>query len=107
MSSEKSRRVFDLLGICIKAGKAVKGFDSVIDAVKNGIACCVLTACDASGKTVKEIAFYCDKYGVKLLETGLSKADMGRLFHKDTAAAAVTDNGFARGFEKILLDLSQ
>lgn len=108
MSSVQSRRVFDLLGICIKAGKAVKGFDSVIDTVKSETACCVLTACDASDKTVKEVAFYCDKHSVKLLKTGLTKADMGRLFHKDTAAvAAVTDKGFAGGFEKILLDNPQ
>lgn len=107
MSSVQSRRIFDLLGICIKAGKAVKGFDSAIDAVKTGKAYCILTASDASDKTVKEIAFFCEKYGAKLLMTGLCKSDMGRLFHKDTAVIAVTDKGFARGFEKILSDIPQ
>ena len=107
MNSVQDRRIFDLLGICIKAGKAVKGFDSACEAVKTGKAYCVLTASDASDKTAKEVAFCCGKYGVKLLATGLSKSDMGRLFHKDTAVAAVIDKGFADGFERILLNNPQ
>ena len=36
MNSEKKRKTADLLTICIKAGKTVKGFDSSMDAVKEG-----------------------------------------------------------------------
>ena len=50
MSSEKKRKTADLLTICLKAGKSVKGFDSSMDAVKDGKAFCVLTASDASAK---------------------------------------------------------
>ncbi|MCR4796714.1 MULTISPECIES: L7Ae/L30e/S12e/Gadd45 family ribosomal protein [Ruminococcus] len=104
MSSEKSRRTANLLGICIRAGKTVKGFDSAVEAVKNGIAFCLLTASDASEKTVKEVRFYCEKYGVKALATEMRKADIGRLCGKETAVIAVTDKGFADGFERIISD---
>lgn len=50
MSLEKKRRTADLLTICFKAGKAVKGFDSAVEAVKSSTAKCVITASDASGK---------------------------------------------------------
>ena len=96
------KKTADLLSICIKAGKTVRGFDSVCGAIENGAAACVLTASDASEKTVKESAFRCGKYGVPLIRTALSKDDMARLFGKSTAVIAVADKGFAEGFAKIV-----
>ncbi|MCM1505865.1 MAG: ribosomal L7Ae/L30e/S12e/Gadd45 family protein [Ruminococcus flavefaciens] len=96
-----SKKTANLLTICIKAGKTVKGFDSACDTVKNGTAYCILTASDASEKTVKEMDFICRKYSVKLIKTELSKEDMGRLCGKVTAVIAVCDKGFADGFIKI------
>jgi ribosomal protein L7Ae-like RNA K-turn-binding protein len=107
MSSEKNRRTINLLGICLRAGKAVKGFDSAVEAAKNGMAHCILTASDASEKTVKETVFYCEKYGIKHFRTEASKYDIGRLCGKETGVVAVTDKGFADGFEKIISDVSQ
>ena len=107
MSSEKNRRTANLLGICIKAGKTVKGFDSAVEAVRNGTAHCVLTAADSSEKTVKEVSFHCGKHGVRHLRTELSKFDIGRLCGKETGVIAVTDEGFADGFENIISDGSQ
>jgi len=91
----------NLLSVCIKAGKTVKGFDSVCDAVKNGRAFCVLISSDASEKTVKEVNFVCTEYGVPVIETGLSKEQTGRLFSKNVAVTAVCDKNFADGFMKI------
>ena len=102
MNSGKKQKTADLLSICIKAGKTVKGFDSVSESVRKKIACTVLTACDASEKTVKEVNFICGKYGVPVFSTELSKAEIGRYCGKDTAVMAVCDIGFAKGFEKIL-----
>ena len=108
MSSEKNRRIINLLGIFIRAGKVVKGFDSSLEAAENGTAACLLTASDASPKTVKEVRYYCEKYAVRHLEADISKFDIGRLCGKETAVIAVTDKGFADGFEKIVLsDISQ
>ncbi|WP_297961225.1 ribosomal L7Ae/L30e/S12e/Gadd45 family protein [uncultured Ruminococcus sp.] len=107
MSSEKNRRTANLLGICIKAGKTVKGFDSAVEAIKNGTVHCVLTAADSSEKTVKEADYYCGKFSVRHFRTELSKFDIGRLCGKETAVIAVTDKGFADGFERIISDGSQ
>lgn len=101
MNSEKKRKTADLLTICNKAGKTVKGFDSVSEAVKNGKVFCVLTACDASAKTVKEAAFICERYEVQLIGTELTKDELGKFCGKQTAVIAVTDNGFADGFGRI------
>ena len=102
MSSEKKRKTSDLLTICLKAGKSVKGFDSSMDAVKNGKAFCVLTASDASAKTVKEVNFVCGRYEVPAYATELEKTEIARLCGKETAVIAVCDRGFAAGFEKII-----
>lgn len=98
LSAQKTR---NLLGICIKAGKTVKGFDSVCESVRSGKAKCVLTAADASEKTVKETAFICGKYGVPHLSTELTKEDIGRLCGKNTAVIASQDEGFAKAFVKM------
>ena len=102
MSSDRKQKTPDLLTICNKAGKTVKGFDSVCAAVAEGKAFCVLTAADASAKTRKEAAFVCGKYGVTLLDTELTKDDTARLCGKASAVIAVCDKGFAGGFEKII-----
>lgn len=102
MSLDKKRKTADLLGICLKAGKAVKGFDSACDAVKNGSAACILTASDASAKTVKEAEFIGGKYSVPVLMTELSKAELGMLCGKETAVLAVCDKGFAGAFAKMI-----
>ncbi|MCM1313966.1 MAG: ribosomal L7Ae/L30e/S12e/Gadd45 family protein [Prevotella sp.] len=96
-----SKKTANLLTICIKAGKAVKGFDSACDAVRNGTAYCVLTASDASEKTVKETEFICNKYSVPVLKTELSKEEIVSLCGKVTAIIAICDKGFADGFVKI------
>lgn len=101
MNSDKKQKTADLLSICIKAGKTVKGFDSVKEAVENGKAFAVLTAADASEKTVKEIRFVCGKYGIPVIVTELEKAEIGRYCGKETAVLAICDNGFAGGFLKI------
>lgn len=102
MNLEKNRKTADLLTVCFKAGKAVKGFDPVIEALKKGAVFCVITASDASAKTVKEAEFYCGRYGAEHLHSGISKEDIKKLSGKPTAVIAVCDRGFADGFAKIL-----
>lgn len=98
MSSEQKQKVINLLTVCIKAGKTVNGFDSVCDAIKEGSVCCVMTASDASEKTVKETAFICGKFNVPLIRTVLTKEEIGRFAGKQTAVTAVCDKGFAARF---------
>ena len=99
--SSKKQKTADLLTICIKAGKAIKGFDSAKEAVMNNKAYCILTASDASPKTIKEISFFSERNNVPVIVTELEKSDIGRLSGKDTAVIAVCDKGFSEGFSKI------
>ncbi len=101
MSLQQKRKTADLLSVCFKAGRAVKGFDSMKEAVLSGKVFCVLTAADASEKTVKEARFVCGRAGIPVFVTELEKAEIGRLCGKETAVVAVCDKGFAGGFEKI------
>lgn len=96
-----SRKTANLLTMCIKAGKIIKGFDSVCDAIKNNMAYCILTASDASEKTIKEISFVCEKYSIPLIKTELSKDELSHICGKVTAVIAVCDKGFSDGFSKI------
>lgn len=102
MNSEKTRKTADLLTVCFKAGKAVKGFDPAVESLKKGSAFCVITASDASAKTIKEAEFYCGRYGAAHLRSGLSKDDIKKLSGKSAAVIAVCDRGFAEGFAKLL-----
>lgn len=102
MNSEKNRKTADLLTVCFKAGKAVKGFDPAVEALKKGEAFCVITAADASAKTIKEAEFYCGRYNAEHFRSGLSKDDIKKLSGKSAAVIAVCDKGFAEGFAKFL-----
>lgn len=102
MNSEKNRKTADLLTVCFKAGKAVKGFDPAVEALKKGSAYCIITASNASAKTIKEIGFYCGRYKAVHLPSELSKEDIERLSGKAAAVIAVCDKGFADGFAKLL-----
>lgn len=101
MNSEKKQKTADLLTICIKAGRVVKGFDSSKEAVESGKAFAVLTAADASEKTIKEVRFVCGKYNIPVIVTELEKSEIGRYCGKETAVLAICDKGFAGGFLKI------
>lgn len=102
MSSEKKRKLINLLTICIKSGMAAKGFDAVCEALKGGKAFCVMTASDASGKTVKETAYMCKKYGADLIKTEITKEELGKhTGGKNTAVVAVIGSGFAKSFREI------
>ncbi len=101
MSSEKKQKTINLLTICIKAGKTVKGFDSVCGELSKNKIYCVICACDASDKTVKEVEFMCCKYNASAVRTDISKEEFGKFFGKQTAVIGICDKGFADGFIKL------
>lgn len=101
------QKIINLLTVCIKAGKVVKGFDSVCGEIKKGNVSCVMTAADISPKSLKETAFICGKFGVKLLETPLTKETIGLISGKQAAVIAVCDPGFARKFVQLSMENSQ
>lgn len=98
MSLERKQKIINLLTICVKAGKIVKGYDSVCEAMGEKSVYCVMTAADISARTLKETAFMCGKYNVPLIAVELTKEETGYYIGKTTAVLAVCDKGFAEKF---------
>ncbi len=57
-------KVLTLLGFAAKAGKLSFGMNATVFSVKSKKAKAVFVASDISAKSRKEVAFYCDKFGV-------------------------------------------
>ncbi|MBQ3816950.1 MAG: ribosomal L7Ae/L30e/S12e/Gadd45 family protein [Clostridia bacterium] len=90
-------KILTLLGFATKAGRLSFGFNSAMDSVKAGKAKLVVTACDLSEKTSKEVNFYCDKNFVKVLR--LSTADIQTVSEavgRKCGIVSVNDSGFAQ-----------
>ena len=95
-------KVLSLLGIAQKAGKVVSGEFSVEKAVKEGKACLVLVAGDASDNTKKMFRNMCSYYKVPLYVHS-AKETLGHCIGKQfRASLAVTDVGFANALNKQL-----
>ncbi len=91
----KPDKVLSLLGLSVKAGKAVSGEFSVEEAVKRHKAKAVVIASDASGNTQKKFKDKCSFYNVPVFIYG-TRESLGHAMGKgDRAVAAVVDKGFA------------
>lgn len=90
-----------LLGMCRRSGRLVTGFDAVV-ALKGERGALLMTAADASQRTVKELLFRAD--AVPVYRLPLSKDEVARAIgsQKPVAVLATADEGFA----KALLPLS-
>ncbi len=89
-------KFFNLITMCIKAGKLLMGFDISMDAVKNGNVFLVMTASDISQKTLKEVRFVCEKNkSVKLAELPFSIDELSMSIGRKAGVVAVCDKGFA------------
>lgn len=87
--------LFQALSLCRKAGKLVMGFDAVEDAAVKGMAWLVLTAADASPKTVQRMARNVGDL-VDVLPTPLTMDRLAPLGRRPVAVFAVTDRNLAR-----------
>ncbi len=95
-------KVLSLLGIAQKAGRVVSGEFSVEKAVKEGKACLVLVAKDASDNTKKMFCNMCSYYEVPVYVHS-EKETLGHCIGKQfRASLAVTDVGFANALKKQL-----
>lgn len=83
------------LGLCRKAGLMIFGFDAVCEEIKkpgNKVAG-VVTASDLSEKTLKEVKFICDKYGVTVYTCAAGMDQIKSVLGKRTGVIAITDKG--------------
>lgn len=88
-------RFLSTLGLCRRAGKMIYGFDPVCEEIKRekSKVCGVALAKDISEKTLKEITFICDKYGVKLFKADADMDQIKAVLGKRTGIIAILDEG--------------
>ncbi len=90
-----------MLGLCIRARRAVCGTVNVCEALKAGKAVLVVTACDNSAATDKRLCDRTSFYGVKIIKTTLTATEIGAATGKGpTAAMAITEPSMASAVEQ-------
>lgn len=101
-------KFFNLLTMCIKAGKLLRGFDVSKEAVLGGEAVCIMTAAGISPKTLKEVNFICEKKkGVKVIELPFDMETIEINIGKKVGVMAVCDKGFAKKFSEYVDAISE
>ena len=101
MGSTPKERLLGMLGLCIRARRAVCGTVNVCEALKAGKAVLVVTASDNSAATDKRLSDRTAFYNVKLIKTDLTSAEIGAATGKSLVAAmAITEASMASAVEK-------
>ena len=94
MSEDK--KVYQSLGLAVKAGQAASGAFACEEAVRKRKALLLILAGDASAVTKKKFSNMAAYYGIPLVEFG-SMSELGKAMGKDErAVAVVTGTGFAQ-----------
>lgn len=87
--------LFQAVSLCRKAGQLTMGFDAVEEAVVKGKAWLVLTASDASPKTVQRMKNAVGDL-VDVLPMPLTQDQLSAVCHRAVAVYAVTDRNLAK-----------
>ena len=90
-------RLYNAIGLCMKAGKAQSGAFAAEKAIKGGKAKLVLLETAASDATKAQYAAWCEANGVPLLLTDTVGEAIGK---PGRIMMAVTDNAFKTMIEK-------
>ncbi len=103
----KQNKVESLLGLCTRSRNLASGEFAAEGAVKDGSACLVIVATDASANTKKLFRDKCSFYEVPCYEYG-TKESLGHAIGKEIRASiAVLDEGFAKSIIKHLESLDK
>ena len=101
MGNTPKERFLGMLGLCIRARRAVCGTVNVCETLKAGKAVLVITASDNSAATEKRLFDRAGFYKVKIIKTNLTSAEIGAATGKSLVAAmAITDVSMASAVEK-------
>ncbi|MBQ2669055.1 MAG: ribosomal L7Ae/L30e/S12e/Gadd45 family protein [Clostridia bacterium] len=95
-------KALSLMGLARRAGKLTWGYDTVVEAVKNGEARLVVTAGDISEKTKKNARFEAEKRQVPYAETAFPMEELSAAIGKKTGVLAICDDGFAKKLQQEL-----
>lgn len=94
--------VWRLLGLAIRAGRAVAGTEAAEKAIRRKRACLILLAEDTAENTSRQILKQCQQSAVQCRRFG-SKSELGHWTgSEERAVAAVIDPGFARKLEQLI-----
>ena len=101
MGNTPKERLLGMLGLCIRARRAVCGTVNVCEALKAGKVKLVVTASDNSAATEKRLFDRAGFYKVKIIKTNLTSAEIGAATGKSLVAAmAINDESMAAAVEK-------
>jgi len=93
-----------MLGICKKAGKLAEGFDPVAELAKKSGARLILTACDLSPKSLKEIARVASMNTVEHMGLSVTMDEIWQGLGRRSGILAVADEGLAESVKKAAED---
>ena len=97
-----SKKVYSMLGLCMRAGKLKSGEFAVLEAIRSKDAEIVIVSEDASDNTRKKFVDKCSFYKVPIVIFG-DKEQLGHAIGKDVRTSlAITDKGFAQSLRKNL-----
>lgn len=95
-------KVLSLLGLSTRSGKLVSGEFMTEKAVKQGDACLVIVAVDASENTRKKFKNMCNFYEVPIRFYG-KKEELGHAIGKEMRTSiGICDEGFSNSIIKLL-----
>ena len=93
-----TNKILTLLGFASKAGKLSYGMDASVESIKKSKSKLIITACDISVKSLKEINFHAQKNNVRVVT--LEDCNIETLSHavgKKCGMLSVNDIGFRDG----------
>lgn len=99
------RKLLNMLGLAMKAGRLAFGTDRVTDAVRSGRSVrLVITASDISDNTGKRVRNCCEYYQTECLGSEATGEEIGRAIGKlcEISTVAVLDRHFAEAVAKLL-----
>ena len=93
-------KALQMLSLAQRAGKVASGEFKTENSVRDGSACLVIVAADASDNTKKKFANMCEFYRVPLLIYA-DKDTLGHVIGKEfSASLSVTEEGLAKEIRK-------
>jgi ribosomal protein L7Ae-like RNA K-turn-binding protein len=87
MGNTPKEKLLGMIGLCVRARRAVCGTVNVCEALKAKKAVLVITASDNSAATEKRLFDRASFYGVKIIKTNLTSAEIGAATGKSLVAA--------------------
>ena len=100
-------KMYNFIGIAMKAGKLAVGENKSEDSLRIGKAVLLLLSNDASENSVRKFTNICAAKNVPILTLSRGRDELGRVLgRREAAAAAVLDTGFAERILKFDRDIN-